>query len=275
MRSPARHLALTAEAVPAPGARVSESAPTRPLQRAPMGELPSPEARRQSEWEKDLLVALAGWIESGRADSVICASPQFLDWLAHDLRERQGPTERWSEERVAQLADRVQARVRAEALPVRRVSGAPETRRATVSGTVAAVLEQASNAGCAPLLDLAIAAGAGRELWDEECESWVAVPPDVGRGRYVALTVSGDSMTPLMHSGDVVLVKLGGVAARDSVVVARRPDDGYVVKRVGRLRPSSVELLSLNPEFPPITVPRTEQSIVGTVVMRWCAHVGR
>jgi hypothetical protein len=275
MKSSARHLALADAVVSARAARVSESTPTPPLQRAPHGEVPSPEARQQSEWEKDLLIALAGWMESGRGDSVICASPQFLDWLAYDLRARQGPGERWSDERVAQLADRIQSRVRAESLPVRRVSGAPDARRAAVSGTVAAVLDQAASVGCAPLLDLAIAAGAGRELWDEECESWVAVPPDVGRGRYVALTVSGDSMTPLMHSGDVVLVKLGGVAARDSVVVARRPDDGYVVKRVGRLRNSSVELLSLNPDFPPISVPRTEQSIVGTVVMRWCAHVGR
>jgi SOS-response transcriptional repressor LexA len=273
-RDRVRHLALASgasrESSDLPGTDVGES-PLRPLAQVALDGAPTA-VREQCEWEKDVLVALAGWMESARADSVLCASPHFLDWLARDLSEQQRPGERWSEARIAALAERVQARVCAESLPVIRVAGAPELRAAAVTGSVAAVLDEAAVRRCAPLLDLAIAAGAGRELWDEECESWVSVPPEVGRGRYVALTVSGNSMTPLMHSGDVVLVKLGAAPVRDSVVVARRPDHGYVVKRVGRVQGSSVELLSLNPDFPPITVPRTEQSIVGTVVMRWCGH---
>jgi phage repressor protein C with HTH and peptisase S24 domain len=64
-------------------------------------------------------------------------------------------------------------------------------------------------------------------------------------------------------------VQLGTPLARDTVIVARRPGEGYVVKRVGRLRRTSIELLSLNPDFPPIIIPRDERLIVGKVVMRW------
>jgi phage repressor protein C with HTH and peptisase S24 domain len=81
-------------------------------------------------------------------------------------------------------------------------------------------------------------------------------------------------MLPLFHPGDVVLVKLGPVVARDTVIVARLPDDGYVVKRVGRVTRSKVELLSLNPQFAPVTVAREVGAVVGTVVMRWCDHGG-
>jgi phage repressor protein C with HTH and peptisase S24 domain len=79
-------------------------------------------------------------------------------------------------------------------------------------------------------------------------------------------------MLPLLHSGDVILVRLGPEVARDTVVVARRGDDGFVVKRVGRVSRASVELLSLNPAFPPVRIRRDADSVAGTVVMRWCAH---
>jgi phage repressor protein C with HTH and peptisase S24 domain len=90
----------------------------------------------------------------------------------------------------------------------------------------------------------------------------------------VALAISGESMEPLMHPGDIVLVKLGPTVAGDAVIVARRPDEGYVVKRVGKIRRTKVELLSLNPDFPPLLIPRREHLIVGTVLLRWCAHGG-
>ncbi|MGH7720548.1 MAG: S24 family peptidase, partial [Gemmatimonadaceae bacterium] len=104
-------------------------------------------------------------------------------------------------------------------------------------------------------------------------ERFVQVPEGLPRNaRYLALTVAGDSMTPLMHSDDVVLVKLGQELARDAIVVAWHPDHGYVVKCVGNLRGGGVELLSVNPEFPPITILRQPSLILGTVLARWCAH---
>jgi phage repressor protein C with HTH and peptisase S24 domain len=154
------------------------------------------------------------------------------------------------------------------------VDHAPEERPAPVLGLLTEVIDRAAASGCTPYLDLAAAAGAGRELWDAECESWIELPSDVPRGRYVALTIVGESMAPLMHPGDVVLVKLGPSIASDTVIVARRPDEGYVVKRVGKIRRTSVELLSLNPDFPALRIPRREHSIVGTVLLRWCTHGG-
>lgn len=182
-----------------------------------------------------------------------------------------GGARQWPAERVVAVAREIRARVAAARLPVRCVDHPPEERRAPTVGLLSQVIDSASAAGSAPLLDLAAAAGAGRELWDAECESWIELPrpPELPRGRYVALRISGESMAPLMHSGDVVLVRLGPRLVRDSVIVARRPDDGYVVKRVGAVRRTAIELRSLNPEFAPVIIPRSESLVVGTVVLRW------
>jgi phage repressor protein C with HTH and peptisase S24 domain len=55
-------------------------------------------------------------------------------------------------------------------------------------------------------------------------------------------------------------------------VVARRPEEGYVVKAVGRLSRRAIQLRSLNPEFATFSIPRENALIVGPVVMRWCEH---
>ena len=81
-------------------------------------------------------------------------------------------------------------------------------------------------------------------------------------------------MTPLFHDGDTILVRLGPDVRRDSVIVARRPDNGYVVKRVGRVRAQVIELVSLNPAYEPIVVRRDPNTVLGTVIMRWCPHDG-
>lgn len=120
--------------------------------------------------------------------------------------------------------------------------------------------------------ELAIAAGSGCELWDVECDTTIELSADLPRGPYVALEVTGDSMEPLLHSGDTVLVKLEEKASPGSVVVARDPEHGYVVKEVGRLTAHGIELLSLNPEFPPLRVPHGSGAVLGTVVMKWCPH---
>ena len=81
-------------------------------------------------------------------------------------------------------------------------------------------------------------------------------------------------MEPLIHTGDTVLVRVGDTLARDTVVVARDIDGGYVVKRVARLRPRSIELASLNPEYPAMRIARVPGSVLGTVLLRWCSHGG-
>jgi SOS-response transcriptional repressor LexA len=72
-----------------------------------------------------------------------------------------------------------------------------------------------------------------------------------------------------------VLVQVGTAVARDTVVLARVPDAGYVVKKVARVTRGELELQSLNDAFPTIVVPRDEHTVVGTVVLRWCPHSRR
>jgi phage repressor protein C with HTH and peptisase S24 domain len=221
---------------------------------------------------QDLLVALlARWAEQdGRwADR---QDDRFLEWVAREHEIPGDDPDRLSRVDTERIAGEMAQRIRAERAPLRRVERAAELFTAPVTGTISQVLAEAVERGRAPYLDLAVAAGAGRELWDEECEQWVSVPGDLAAGRYVALGVAGESMTPLFHSRDVVLVRLGDEVQPGSIVVARLPDDGFVVKQLGRLTRTMLELESINPEFAPIRVRRSPQTILGTVVLRWCGH---
>jgi hypothetical protein len=213
----------------------------------------------------DGLIALAGPL----AERMIEPDQRFLEWQASELRDRGRRSE--NDPDVVERARRLAARALGIRHAVLCVDQMPLANTHAGSRWTA----DAGADARAPRFDLGIAAGAGRVLWDEPCDSWVSIPPELPRGRYVALTVKGDSMLPLLHSGDIVLVKLGPDAVRDTVVVARRPDDGYVVKRVGRVTPGQLELVSLNPDFPaPIIVDRDEGTVTGTVVLRWCGHGG-
>ena len=203
----------------------------------------------RNEWERDAVVWLAGRHIHGQGGAGPAAHPGFDAWRAAAEREAA----------AARFAERVRAGVAAAGLGVRRVNRMPEP-------------VHAETAGAAPLVELGVAAGTGRELLEEPCEAWVALPPDVPSGRYVALRVVGDSMTPLLHSGDVVLVDLGGAVATGAVVVARHPEHGYVVKRVGRMGAWGLPLQSLNPAYPTLVLAAGAGALIGPVVLRWCGH---
>jgi len=221
------------------------------------------------EREMDALARLAARAGAHRLDPDGAAGTAFREWLARDARAGQRSAERRATEaRAERFARRVQALVLARQLGVTAVSHGPVVHEPRRDGAVHERL--------APWPELGVAAGVGRELWDEPCERWVELPRTLATGgKYVALTVSGSSMEPALHAGDVVLVSVGGGVRRDSVVVARRPEEGYVVKVVGRLTRRAIELRSLNPEFATFSIPRDDALIVGTVVMRWCAHEAR
>jgi SOS-response transcriptional repressor LexA len=224
------------------------------------------------EWEADQLVALMGhYLARRRGDSPF-DDPRFLNWLSRELRRRPPAPQDWSAEMVRAMRDRVLSRATARRLSVVAREGAWAERRPWIRTEVAEAVVHAAREGCMPLIEPSVAAGGGRQLWDEECERWIECPPEVPPGQYLAVPVSGDSMTPLMHAGDIVAVRLGPAVKRDTVVVARQADDGYVVKRVGTIRSDAIQLTSLNPEYPPIWVPREGNTVLGTVVLRWCAH---
>jgi len=225
---------------------------------------------------KDLVVRVAGEHAMHRLDPLAPGEVAFVEWYAREARAELSLADR---QRLDASADRfvyaVQARRAMERSRVREVPSEPESAPAWEEGTLAQVVAAAARVRHAPALDLSVAAGAGRELWDEPCDRWIPLPESAPDGKYVALRVTGDSMVPLLHDGDTILVKLGDELVPDAVVVARVPDGGYVVKRVGGVAGSRVELASLNPDYPPIVIPRDPSLVLGTVLLRWCTHGGR
>jgi SOS-response transcriptional repressor LexA len=229
----------------------------------------SDEVERLLERMSDPLVDLIGFVERYRMDSPAFEDPRFAAWLAGQGvlgAELLSPTE------VKALSRRIVADLEGDRLGVLMPTRVPEPRPLDHAGPVSGVIEEAVARHESALVDLDVAAGAGRELWDVECELCIPLPAELPRGRHLALRVSGESMEPLVHAGDVIVIRLGIDVTRDTVIVARGPDDGYVVKRVGRASRRSIELLSLNPAFPPLHIPRVANVVLGTVVLRWCGH---
>jgi len=188
---------------------------------------------------------------------------RFLEWLAVDAREESRRAWRIAPETLRLKGEAMMARAQARRLRVVHGAKPPLVKEGAAGAPLRRVV---------PVVELGIAAGVGRELWDEPTDAWVEVPNDAPAGEYLALRIVGDSMAPLMHTGDTVLVRRGADVRRDTVIVARHPDDGYVCKRVSRLRRESIELASLAPDRPPIVIPRDARLVVGTVMLVWCSH---
>lgn len=222
--------------------------------------------------QQDVLAELAACSEMYRADSPFYTEERLVSWLEHELNSPHRSTVGWSVEQVGAVVASMRAKAEAARLKVRLVSGLPYAERPAVAGMISQVLHEAGARRAAPQLDLGVAAGAGRDLWDESCDVWVRIPDDAPAGQYVSLSVVGESMDPLLHTGDSVLVRVDANVIRDTVILAKVPDAGYVVKRVGKVTRTRLELLSLNPSFPPITIPRDNHTVLGTVILRWCPH---
>jgi SOS-response transcriptional repressor LexA len=224
------------------------------------------------ESASDPLIDAIGYLESLRPTAPAFGDEKFVTWVAQEGRVHASAAEALAPEAVSALARKLSLTIMAERAGLRLVDHLPEPIPTRAGLPISSAIVELAKHRRAAVVDLAIAAGTGRELWDAECESAVAVPETLPRGEYVALTVSGDSMEPLLHSGDLVLVKRGGELRSGSIVVMRDTDAGYVVKRVGRIETRSVELLSLNPAYGRRTVRRTRTSVLGTVLLRWCHH---
>jgi SOS-response transcriptional repressor LexA len=228
-------------------------------------------------WDELRLAELVGREVLRDAESPVWRHDGFVAWVADEARaygERRRAGRQTDEEFLARGRD-LRARVLARSLGVRRATHAPATREAAGRGSPAQVLDWARTERAAPVIDFGVAAGVGRELWDDAPDQWVELPLDAPDDRYVALRIVGESMTPVMHTGDVVLVRVGPDVKADTVIVARHPDDGYVCKRVSKLRRRAIELASLEPGRPLITIPRDPALVLGTVLLVWCTHRGR
>ncbi len=212
----------------------------------------------------------------GLADHLFANEPEllmsndgFARWLTDELRSAQTIAERtaleWSAlERARRICAKARARRLEKELPALRL---PLTD-APIGGTPSQVREYAGRRNYAPCLTMPVAAGVGRALWDEPCESWVELPATLPRGDYFALEVHGDSMTPLIRSRERILVKSGSSVVEGTVIVANRNDDGTVVKYVSSVRGDVIELASLNPNYESFTIRREPHSVAGTVIAR-------
>lgn len=231
----------------------------------------TPEEREQAAWEADRLVELYRRVIADAPGGSAHTDPRLLEWRARELRADARSPHDLSPEAMARFVARIRERGAALRLGVEHRREVPSARTVREPAPANQLIEELRVHGAADV-DLAVAAGAGRQLWDLECESVILLPDEVPRGRYVAVRVAGDSMEPLLHAGDRVLVRLGPDVERDSVIVARVPDGGYVVKRVGRLTRRTIELCSLNAAYPPVEIARDPRLVAGTVIMCWCAH---
>jgi hypothetical protein len=231
----------------------------------------------RQEWERDAVVWLAGRV----IDTAMGGTTGGTARLPEDSRLARAMarfavwrTEAGQEADAGRFAERVRRTLAAAGRSVRRIDHAPELVRPDAPGPLAAMFAAARHRGAAPLAELGVAAGTGRELFDEPCDTWVALPDGLPASRYVALRVVGDSMTPLLHSGDVVLVDLDAAVPAGAIAVGRHPDHGSVVKRVLRADAGALRLVSLNPAYPPLELSPGSGALLGPVVVRWCAHPG-
>lgn len=214
------------------------------------------------------LARLLGRMLDASGDNLAYSDHNFVDWLEREARAQSSASARQGTETVArQVAARAHARIKALGVADSVQRYQLRARDAAVVGSIGQIARLASESNCAPWIDgLSVAAGVGREIWDEPCERWVELPAGIEHGAHVALTVSGDSMAPFLKSGDVILVDTRLRVRRDVIAVARRSDEGYVVKHVSRCTTRLLELSSLNPVYPPFTIARDPAAIIGVVV---------
>src|SRR5690242_12128786 len=130
-------------------------------------------------------------------DGAAWRDERFVAWFFGDARARDRAWRRMSDDEVTARGAAMLERLHAKQLGVRRC-GAPERDAPDDLSNRG----RRSGARLAPDVSLGVAAGVGRELWDEPAESWVVVPDDLPDGEYLSLRVSGTSMTPLLHDGD-------------------------------------------------------------------------
>ena len=99
-----------------------------------------------------------------------------------------------------------------------------------------------------PLYDIGVSAGTGLFL-DNPCYEVISMPEDrLSRKANFALWVSGDSMEPRFHDGDLVLVKIQPSVELGEIGIFILNGEGYIKKWAGD------KLISLNPIYEPIII---------------------
>ncbi len=195
---------------------------------------------------------------------------RYVKWLVREAGLSQTMAERRETfEEAEAFARRVGQKLTTERLSEKIPAFECRQKAAPILLSVSEAASVARSYRCAPMVDMAVAAGEGRIIWDEACDRWLELPEKTPSGRYVALQVTGDSMSPLLEAKDVILIKLDSVPVEDDVIVARPGDDGYVVKRVAAVHAERFELASINPDYGHISMERDMSRVVGIVIARF------
>jgi phage repressor protein C with HTH and peptisase S24 domain len=112
-------------------------------------------------------------------------------------------------------------------------------------------------AGAIPLLGLTQAGQAG--YFDDagfpKGSGWEEIEfPAVKGDEVYALRIVGDSMLPVLRPGDVVIVSPAATTRRGDRVVVKLASGEVMAKELGQRSRQRIELKSLNPSFPALTV---------------------
>jgi SOS-response transcriptional repressor LexA/DNA-binding XRE family transcriptional regulator len=98
-------------------------------------------------------------------------------------------------------------------------------------------------------------AQAGAAVNFEDVIDWEdSVSVEINDPRAIAVRVRGDSMTPEIVEGDIVVLACSDRAQDENIVCARLRDEGVLLKRLKIVDPVAqlFRLISVNPAYPPI-----------------------
>lgn len=142
-------------------------------------------------------------------------------------------------------------------------------------------LEKSMNEACATGLDelssyrelrrsqQSFSAGHGVYLGPEAFDTIRVQDNELTRQATFCGTVAGDSMEPLYHDGDVLLVDSTVQADVDEIGIFTLDGHGYVKKR------GYIDLVSLNPDYAPIPLNdsiRCNGKVIGVLSPKWIAE---
>ena len=91
------------------------------------------------------------------------------------------------------------------------------------------------------------------------------------RGEFFGLRINGDSMLPMIYKGDIVIVRQQPDAETGDVVIVRINGDNATCKQLRKLSDGALELISMNPSYPPMFFSREDVinkpvEIIGKVI---------
>ena len=113
-----------------------------------------------------------------------------------------------------------------------------------------------------------VVAGLPTEAIENFDDDWEELSEDMMNDgfEYFALRIKGDSMSPRMQNGDVVIVRKQSDIETDEIAVVKVDGEDATVKKV-RLTDDGIWLLPSNPAFSPMFYGKDEEvSILGKVV---------